>query len=278
MRPSWSYASFSKYGYLWIEYGERIKEKNGSLTQLFSVHYGRFPDMKRGASLEMEGLRAFYSLREKDGKGEDVFYPLDIDIDVGKSTIRINSLETDNFTVLVEGKRNFGKVKYSYLAKTDFFLFSHSSYKRKKEEPIPYNEIKQRFEISANPEFSYWPQTGSPIEITPLFNQVRLKEKALYMFDENGDIIDTKTNEKGNYTYIPPEDKGLNWKGETAFKQTIIVAEETRQNTNYVSSYTLQLHRSRFKNHKFLPGLGIFCGMLASVFLLVVYQRRKFKL
>ncbi|MFH1245811.1 MAG: hypothetical protein V1662_04925, partial [Candidatus Omnitrophota bacterium] len=83
------------------------------------------------------------------------------------------------------------------------------------------------------------------------------------------------TDAAGDYDYVPPNDQKLNWQGEQAFKQTIILAEEREGNTKCISSYTLLLHRSRVKNKHLFIGGGIFCGSAAVIFLLVLGRRKR---
>jgi hypothetical protein len=265
-----------KDDYLWIEFGERIKEKDGSLTLPLEINYGRFPNNRKG-DWQLDALRAFYTLTEKDDKGNRIFYEAEIEKAKGVYLVRIKSFKTDRFIVLIEGRRTQDEAAHYYLAKTSFVLFGHSPLERKKIKPAPSTEINRQFEISIAPEFSGWPQTCNPVRIVPSFNQHQLGEKAVSISDENQDPIEVKTDEGGNYTYIPPDDKKLNWKGTRAFKQTVIVAEETRGNTNYVSSHTLLLHRNRFKNRSPVLGAGIFWGSVAGILLLVVAKRKRFE-
>ncbi len=270
------HASFAEDDYLWLEFGQRVKEKDGALTLPLQINYGRFPDQKKGLG-ELAGLRAFYTLTEKDNAGNRIFYEAEIEKNSGKCLVHIKSFKTNRFIVLVEGRKSAGEVRYCYLAKTSFILFGHSPSQRKKIRPVPSNEIDRQFEIALTPEFSDWPQTGNPVRMAPLFGKDHLREKVLYIFDENHGSGDIKTDKTGSCTYIPPDDKKLNWEGVTAFKQTVIVAEESKGNTNYLSSYTLLLHRSRTKNRRLLPGAGIFGATLAGVFLLVIAGRKRFR-
>ena len=275
--PTTTCASPSKDNYLWIEFSKQIKEKDGSVTQPLFIYYGIFPDQKKG-TWELDGFRAFYTLNEKDEKGNRIFYEAEIERDKGKSLLRIKAFHTDRCIVLVQGRKKQGKATRCYSAKTSFVLFGHSPSKRKKIKPVASSEINRQFAISITPQFHYWPQTSNPVKIALSFNEEHLGGKILSIFDENQGVIDLKTDETGNYTYTSPNDKKLNREGETAFKQTVVVAEETEGNTNYISSYTLLLHRNRFKNRKVLPGISIFGGTMVGVFLLVVVKRKRFKI
>lgn len=270
------YAFSPKDDYLWIEFAECIKEKDGSLTLPLKINYGSFPYKKKEV-LEFDSLRAFYTLAKEDDEGSWLFYETEIERGKGKNIVKIKSFTADRFIVFVEAKKTWGEATHCYFAKTSFTLFGHSSSKRKQIKPIALTEINRQLEIFTTPQFHYWPQTGNPIKIIPLFNKDYLPLKVMYLFDENMPSIDIMTDEKGSYTYVPPEDKKLNWKGETAFKQAVIVTEETKGDIRYISSYTLLLHRSRFKNCKLLAGAVIFLGTMLSVFLFVIIKRKRFK-
>lgn len=276
--PQTIYALPQKDDYLWLEFGQQIKEKNGSVTQPLCIHYGRFPDKKEGI-VELEDLRGFYTLNEKDEEGESIFYTAAIERDKKASFIKINSPDTNCFTVLVLGKRNLGAVEYRYLARVSFILFGHSGIKKKEVKPlVPSPEITRRMEICIAPEYCCWPQTGDPIKLTPLFDKISLGGKEIYIADESGDCIVVETDKFGDYVYIPPDNQKLRLKGERAFKQTIILAEKTAENTTYKSSYTLLVHRSRFGNMNLHLGGSIFGGTMAIVFITAVMRRKNFKI
>lgn len=266
-----------KNNYLWIEFQECHKEKDGALTLPLQINYGRFPDKKKEIP-EFDSFRAFYSLNEKDDEGKRIFYEAGIEKNKGNYAVNIKSFKTDRFVVLVEAKATRDGLTCWYLAKTSFVLFGHSFLGRDKIRPVALDEINQRLDLLITPEFHYWPQTGDPVQIMPTFNKDYLARKVICLFDENMPATDIVTDEKGNYIYAPPGDKKLNWKGETAFKQAVMVAEETRADMRYISSHTLLLHRSRSKNRKLLAGAGVFWGTGAGLFLFVIVKRKRFNL
>ena len=272
-----TWADSSEDDYLWIEFGERIREPDGTITLPLEIKYGKFPYEKKEIS-QLDGLRVFYALMEKDDEDTWVFYEANIEEVNGKSEVSIKSFKMDNFVILAEARKVKDGITHWYFAKTSFILFGHSFPKRQRMKAVTSGDINREFEIFTTPQFHYWPQTSEPVRITPLFNFERLGEKQLCIFDENTDSICVRTDEAGNYTYIPPEDRELNRKSRTAFKQVVIVAEETRNKSNYVCSYTLLLHRNRFKNRRTLPGISIFLVTMTAVFLVTLRQRRKFKI
>ncbi|MFH1904202.1 MAG: hypothetical protein ABIK53_01575 [bacterium] len=271
-----AYTLSSKDDYLWIEYEKQIKEKNGSVTQPLSIHYGRFPD-KKGDVSDLEDVKVFYTLNKEDENGENIFYGADIEKDKKTSFVRINSLKTNCVTVIVKGKRSSGEMEYNYLAKASFFLFGHSPFKEKEIEPVLSDEIGNRLEICIAPEHSYWPQTGDHVKLAPLFDKNPLGKKKIHIADENKNPIDVETNDEGNFVYISSDDKKLRQKGLTAYKQTVILAEETEGNITYKSSYTLLFHRSRFGNRNLILGSSIFAGTMAVTFVIIAIRRRKFR-
>ncbi|MBU0478851.1 hypothetical protein KKC91_09835 [bacterium] len=271
-----AYTLSSKNDYLWVEYGKQIKEKNGSVTQPLSIYYGRFPDRKGDVS-GLKDIKVFYTLNKKNENGENIFYGADIEEDKKTSFVRINSLKTNCVTVLVKGKRNFKGVECNYLAKASFLLFGHSPFKEKEIEPVLSDEISDRFEICIAPEHSCWPQTGNHVKLTPLFDKNHLCKKKIHIADENKNPIDVETNDEGNFVYISSDDKKLRQKGLTAYKQTVILAEETEGNIIYKSSYTLLFHRSRFGSRNLILGGSIFAGTIAVTFIIIAVRRRKFQ-
>ena len=271
-----AYTLSLKDDYLWIEYGKQIKEKDGSRTQPLFIYYGRFPD-KKGDVSELENLRVFYTLNKKNENAENIFYGADIEKDKKTSFVKVNSLKSNRFTVLVKGKRNSGEQEYKYFAKASFVIFGHSPFKEKEIEPVLSNEISNRLEIRIAPEHSGWPQTGNHVKLTPLFDKDHLCEKKIHIADENINSVDVKTSDKGNFVYTPPDDKKLKRKWLTAYKQTVMLVEETKGNTTYKSSYTLLFHRSRFGSRNLVLGSGIFGGTMAVTFIVIAIRRRKFQ-
>lgn len=273
------YAFLPEDNYLWIENGGCVKEKNGAVILSLQINYGKFS----GGRQEIPGfdeLRAFYVLVEKNGKEEKsrTFYETRIEKDKEEFRINIESCGTSRIMVLVEAKKTINGTIYRYLAKTSIVLFGNSSNNKTSQKRIVLpGEIERQLEINISPEFHYWRETGEPLGIAPLFIGKPLSDKSIYIFDENIALEKITTDKAGSYVYIPPEDKKLNRKSEEAFKEVVIVAEEDMGSAKYISSYTLLLHRSRFKNRKIFAGAAIFTTAMASAFLTVILKRKRFK-
>lgn len=269
------FAFSSKENYLWIEYKKQVKEKDGSVTLPLQINYGIFPNDKKDIS-KLENIKVFYSYSGTNNGKNRILYQIKIEKDNGKNLIEINSPATNRFTVFVEAEKTEDKTTLDYLAKTSFILFGHAASNANRIFPVPAPEFNRQLEIFITPEFYYWPQTNSPIKISSAFNNVPLAKKDMSIFDENMPVQEIITDEKGSCTYLPPDDKKLNWQGETAFKQSLITMEESEGNIKYISSYTLLLHRSRFKNNKVLGGIILFLVSAICIFLYVMIKRAKF--
>ena len=272
-----SNASLPDDNFLWIEFGDRVKEKDGSLTQLLNICYGKFSNRQNSLS-DTKQLTAFYTMKQKDNAGNDIFYTADIEKKGGINIIEINSVKTNRITVMVTGKNNTGRIKKCYLAKTSFVLFGKSADKKRKETLLSSSKPDCKFDMRIAPEHSYWPQTGNPLRIELLFDKRSLYEKKLHVFDKNLGYSKVNTGKTDCFSYVPPEDKRLNQKSETSYKQTVLAAEETAGGISYRTSYTLLLHRSRYGNMNTRLGTGIFASAMAVVFITVAAGRRTFRI
>jgi hypothetical protein len=268
--------------YLWIEFGEHHKERDASVTQHLKIYYGSFPDYKT-TLFHLDGVKGIYTMNEKDAKGEIIYYPLEIMEEKGEASIRITSYKTNPFAVLVQGEKNNGKQKKIYLAKTSFFLFgnSHKNKKQVESELSSSNteiKIAEDLQIHITPLYSYWRQVDTPVTLNIFFDNQKLKKKPVHIIDENDEDVFNpiirKTDESGELIYIPPDDRKLRQKGTTAYKQMVIMAEERKENSIYISSFTLLLHRSRFKHYNVPAGVIIFLSLLIVFFVLILLQRK----
>lgn len=275
--PMWADAFSADEDFLWIEFTKCIKEKDGAVTLPLEIHYGRFPDYK-GRIGALDSVRVFYAPIKKAREEDAVFYEANIvKKDSGECTVNIQSLKTGSFLVIVNGIKQDAETTYSYSAKTSFILFGHSLANESENDLMSLGEISRQFEMLVTPKVAYWPQTGDPIRIVCSFNRAEVYSNVVYIFDEHDGSTKAKTDDAGVCTYVPPHDRKLNWAGDTAFKQTIAVAEEIRGNTNYVSSYTLFFHRSRFQNHRSFLGVGLFLAATAGFGLAVDKKRKRFE-
>ncbi|MBN2440338.1 MAG: hypothetical protein JXJ04_03305 [Spirochaetales bacterium] len=270
--------------YLWIEFGEHYKEADGSVTLELHICYGTFPDNKSKVFLPDE-VKGVYTMNEKDANGKPVFFPLKIMKENDKLFIRITSPKTNPFTVLIQGEKNYGKQRKICLGETTFFLFGSSSGNKKQIEPelsgdLPDFGIVRHLQIDIAPYYSYWRQVDTPVTIGISCDNQKLKNKRVFIVDENNeDFLNPtikQTDESGEILYIPPDDIKLRQKGTTAYKQTVIIAKEQEENTIFISSFTLLLHRSRFKHYNFIFGVIIFFSLFVIFSVFIIIKRKRF--
>ena len=260
-----SYASLPKDGYFWIEYGDRTKEKDGSLTQVLKLNYGIYPDTK--ISFKNPGsLIMYYSADEQE------YYESKLIEKDNEYFTKINTFKTHRFNVFAQAQSENGKSHY--LAKTCFVLFGPKTAKDNTRKRIGYKERLFDIEVLNR---SYWPQTGMEVKIVPLFNKNRITGKKLNILDETFGHNSMKTGEDGTVVYTAPHDKKLNMKGTAAFKQTVIAAKHKNGDDTYKTSYTLIFHRSRFVNHRYIPGWCILFFSACSAFAFILFKRKGFR-
>lgn len=272
------YAFSPRDNCLWIEYGVRVREKDGTLTLPLEIKYGVFPGKEQGAR-DLRDLRVFYGSDGED-PGKRVYYH-EVSVEeagrVYRARIRLSD-RVNRFTVRAQARRDEYGVTYRYCAKTSFLLFGRFSSGKNKSRGILPNEVARRLEITLTPEFHYWPEVGNPVTIASVFDNSPRPYNTIYLFDENGVSVELHADKTGSCRYLPPEDAKLNRKGEPAFKQTVMVAQEESGGIKYISSYTLLLHRSRFKNYRLFPGVVVFLGTAVGVSFLIMSRRKRFDL
>lgn len=260
---------------LWVEFGERIRERDGSLTQLLHIGYGGFPSRRKGLA-ELRELRAFYRLKGESTDGEIRYREVEVERNGGAGLIKITTYKTSAYAVLVRGKVRQDGRQNVLLASASLVLFPRSFSEGPGAGDAPAEEVEQRFRISVTPEFSYWPQTGEAVDLLLSFDREAVAGKMVRVFDESGVTAKFQTDATGHLTYVPPEDEKLNHQGVAAFKQTVVVSEMKGERTIHLSSHTFLFHRSRFGNRRLLPGMGIFMGTLAGAIALIIWRRRSF--
>ena len=261
--------------FLWLEYGDGTKEKDGSLILELKIHYGRFPDIKN-SSIELDNLNAVYTAQSTRGKEDSKpLYRADIHEDISGYSVKIESAKENRIVLIVTAQKTYNGDTSHYLAKTSFTLFGKSMSEASERFPADPDSTERSLEICIDPEHHFWPQTGNPIKVFPLYNGKIQAEKNISVFDEHAFPVELITDETGNIVYVPPEDKKLNSMGETASKQTVLVCGLAYRGEKYISSYTLLLHRSRFGKHEYLPALAVFgSAFILFLFYMVVKRMR----
>ncbi len=258
--------------YLWLEYGDAERQKDGSLILEIKIRYGRFPD-KITDLAGIENIRAFYHADDEQGKR--VPYKSEIHKSRSGYSVIIRSAKTNQYTMRVTARRKNSEQFIYYQAKASFTLFGKSMSQDEGSDIPSDGSIDSLFEINKDPEHYYWPQTGNPLKLSVMFKNEKLGKQIISVFDENLGHEVLKAGEEKDCTYIPPDDRKLNSMGETAYKQTVLVSNYSEDNDVYISSYTLLLHRSRFGKHEHTPGLILFGSTFAVFLILMIIKRMR---
>ncbi len=277
MKVEPSGAAVVQQDFLWLEYQDAIKEKDGSMTLPLQIHYGTFPQEEKKFP-DFLSLRAFYVSPVKEETAQGLIYESAITPKTEGLFLNINSLKSRPFTVFVEAKISQNGTPHTYLAKTSFVLFGSVL----KEEvprysPVSGYPVDRSLEITTRPPFHYWPQTGQPVDIIPLWHDQRLQQDTVHIFDEHQALESATTSREGVLTYLPPDDAALNARGDTAFKQTVFVVQKDGDGGRYISTCTMLLHRNRFNKHNTVMGIFIFGAAMLGCLGVVLGRRRRFR-
>ena len=250
-------------GYIWIAYGPRIKEKDGSLTQRF---YIQAPDgcLNEPRAKKMN-LTAFYLSRRARPMGPRLGRPLAIKYNRGAPYLDIN---TGRFTrIELHVAATCGKQRYR--AATVIFMFGKSGKETTNSlPPSPGLRPPQPY-IHLRPDRGhYWMQTGQTFRF--VYQGGGQNPGAARVMENQRTMGSVALDPQGAFSYIPPHDPRLDRAEPGAFKQTVLLLTEPTPQGMVASTFTLLLHRSRH-GHDHLPaglalfvlvGLGVLWGVL----------------
>lgn len=257
--------------FLWLEYGTKQEETDGSITQLIYIN-------SSSASLklaELADLTAFY--RDGRQKDEKQYYRIPVEQRDGRYFLRINSSSRFLYQVFVTGSRQ-GE---HFTAQTIFPLYADGLDKRGQQTPVLLESEKRNPAIeldrSGNPyrslmtgqtlRFLYKPvQSSGPGVRAVQINDVRNKTSA-----------DLLPDAAGIFSFTPAHDERLDNGGYNEYKELIVYAEETAGNEVYKTSMNLLLRRS-YSAHNNLPqGLLLFFLAVTVSIAIVLFRRRSFR-
>ena len=271
--------------FLWIEYGPVIKAKDGSVTQRFFIRMaGGAPDQPHSPSLV--DLKAFYRTRpapvpgrgsqRHPEEGREDYRKLDIGTMDGIPFLEIDTRAFSIIQILVQAED--GGVRFK--AQTSCTLFGKSGRKTKgptspKEAFHPGKPL-----IRLAPAFGhYWMQTGTTYRFT--YESMGESPNSAWIVDpEKSTDTPTRINRDadGLFDYTPLHDPDLDRAGPQASKEMVFLVREIeqgpQQKTEYLTSYSLNLHRSRYGHRKLGPGVALFLMAAAMVAVMVVNSRR----
>lgn len=282
-----AYADILADDYLWLEFDEEIKNTDGNIIQSLFLYYGQFP-YKKGSIQKLDKMEAFYTFGEKNKKGEDIFYKLEIEKEKVKSYIKVRSKKENWCMVLVRGNGKSNVSEYNYLAKTSFFLFGHAD-DTEQESAIGIGRFDKRLDMiiyreRVKEEFTYNRRRHFPIRAIIAFDKKPLSNKDIYIVDEEGNSTRLKTDKKGNFVYFPLNGDEPHLKKEKKFKQELMVSEYILGNTIYKGTYAILFGvrhlplTLRKGGHNIRLGIIIFGISTIITFLAVILLRKRIKI
>ena len=206
--------------FLFFEYLELKKEKNGQATQKFVLRFN---------GPELDFLDVYFQQN-----GDAAIYQAKVE----NQRVAISSDKSSLFHLFAFG----GYKNRRYVAQTNFILFGNSKVKVKKQPAILPNEPIQLIEL-VSPKFNYWPQTGQhfTFKLDTNFSANDVKVFVL----ENQHLKVLEPDKKMFFSYVPGHDKQLRAASKKAGRQDTIFARITNGKDLYKITYAMFLHRSR---------------------------------
>lgn len=274
--------------YIWLEFDEKIKNTDGSITRPLFIWYGQFPD-KRGDVRKLSGVEVFYTFGDKNKKKEDIFYKLKIEEKDGKPYALINSNRENWCMVLVSGRKQEDGREYEYLAKTSFFLLGKNKHAPEiKGIPVEIDKLNKHFDIKVYRErikelITYSRIRTFPIRVMIAFDGKQFSNRDVSVINEFGELQKLKTDKSGIFIYnLPRNRQDFSQKNrEKDFEQDIILTSCKAGNVIYIGSYAVLFDFS-FVNegqyaHILWQGMVIFIIFVALTLVYTLILRKKFK-
>ncbi|MCP4686816.1 MAG: hypothetical protein GY859_02135 [Desulfobacterales bacterium] len=251
--------------YIWIAHGGQMRQPDGAVTQRYHIRGpgGAWPDCERGPD-----LRAVYHLRERFSREESVYIAA-ISCKNGDMHLDIDCGANARLELFVGG--TCGRARY--MAQTSQHLFGEASSGAARV-PAPADASPgdaPRLNLTPSPGH-YWMQTGETYQFN--YTGGGSAVKAATILENQKRIADIPMSDDGAFAYIPPHDSRLDREGPSAFKDTVVLVEESGDGRRFAAAHTLLLHRSRTGHFRMGPGLVLFGGSAAFITLLVFYKRR----
>jgi hypothetical protein len=264
--------------YIWIDCGKQTREKDGSITQRYNIR-SNVDGWTNGT--ESSDYQAFYRLDAKSSKSkspycfdrsfpETGYYNIPVTCADGELYLDINSATNARLELYVhricDGKKLSARIVHP--------LFGRASSDDEPRIQGPVMSIPADLPRLYLPPFfqNYYMQTGQsyPFGYTDRGATV----KTMSILENRKHIADIVRAPDGTFVYKPLHDPKLDSTGPYDFKEAIAMVKETAAGWDYVTTYTLLLHRSYIAHLKLLPGLVLF-GVTAALFAVIVGCKRK---
>ncbi|TWH49194.1 hypothetical protein Salpa_5400 [Sporomusa sp. KB1] len=254
--------------FLWLEYGKKINEPNGSVTQ--TVYIKSSNDSLDIA--DIKDLTAFYC----DGreKGEKQYYEIPVEEKNGLYVLRVNTASPFRYYIYVTGTCS-GE---HFTAQISFLLYANGFADNREKKPALLEKPRPFPFIDLRSGEGYWPQTGQTFQFiyTPI-NQSGDPVKEMKIIDLTNKCSEKLTLDAGGmFSFTPSHDKRLDESGYSEYKEILVYTEELAGNEVYKTSMNLLLHRSLTAHRDLKPGIFLFFATMAASVAIVLLRRRSF--
>lgn len=248
--------------YIWIDCGEQIREKNGSLTQRYHIRSSgdTLPDCTHGSDFQ-----AFYRFFRRSSSSKKPYrfdrafpkagyFQAVITRDNGELCLDINSRTDTRIELYAFGTCGGKKL----LAHISHYLFGKASHSDETRTRGPVMQLPADLpRLCLHPSCrNYYMQTGQTYRFN--YSGKDATAKTMSILENHKHLADVARSPSGIFEYTPPHDPQLDRAGPHAFKETVALVETTTSEWDYATTYTLLLNRSYLGHLRPLPGLILF--------------------
>jgi hypothetical protein len=268
--PSLCYAedgSLSNDGNFWLSYGKRMRETDGSVTQIINLK-SNVDAMNIAA---VQNLTAFFC--DEWQKGEKQYYSVPIEQEAGQYFLRFNTASQFNYHVYVTGT-----FEDQHLTAQTFFSLYAGLDKTQDKEKVLREKPNSFSSFERTARASYWLQTGQTLPfIYKSANPSLYKVNPVQVIDLDHNRMEViSPDSAGRFSFTPPHDQRLDNSGYFAAKEILVYTEEHVAGKVYKTSLTLPVHRSITAHHNRQLGISLFFFTLLASASIVIYRRRRF--
>jgi hypothetical protein len=256
--------------FLWLEYGAKKDETDGSVTQ--TIYITTTAAVINLA--EMKDLSAYYCDRRQTG--EKQYYRIPIEQRDGRYFLQVNTSSSFLYQVFVTGSFQ-GE---NFIAQTIFPLYADGMDKQQNkdltmEKPKAFPAIE--LNVSGNPFRTL--TTGQTIQLRykPINSSGQAVREMQIMDLRNKTSAIIWPDAAGGFSFTPSHDKRLDNGGYNEYKEIIVYAEEVIGNEIYKTSMNLLLRRSSTAHNNLAQGVLLFFSAMAVSIAIVLFRRRSFR-
>jgi len=251
--------------FLWLEYGAKKDETDGSVTQ--TIYITTTAAVINLA--EMKDLSAYYC----DGRqtGEKQYYRIPIEQRDGRYFLRVNAASQLLYHVFVTGSCQ-GE---HFVAQTIFPLYADGIDRKRDQDLLenPKDLPAIELNLAGNPYRTL--TTGQAIQLRYKSGQAVREMQIMDLRNKTSAII--LPDAAGGFSFTPSHDKRLDNGGYNEYKEIIVYAEEVIGNEIYKTSMNLLLRRSLTAHNNLAQGVLLFFSVMAVSIAIVLFRRRSFR-